>query len=85
MQFEPAPDDASPDRKERILDFLARHGGAAQPAQRADQDPLGCRGWTETYAADGYTLRCDWSRAGSHEEMQFSELPPHARESHTNE
>jgi hypothetical protein len=28
--------------------------------------------------ADGYTLRCDWSRMGTKEEMTFSELPPMA-------
>jgi hypothetical protein len=28
------------------------------------------------YAADGYTLRCDWSRFGSTEEMAFSEAAP---------
>jgi hypothetical protein len=33
-------------------------------------------GWSEVYAADGYRLRCDWSRMGSREEMKFSEIAP---------
>lgn len=39
-------------------------------------DRAGCAGWYEVYAADGYRLRCDWSRIGSREELKFSEIGP---------
>ena len=69
--------DTSPDSEDRIRDFLARHGGAGAlpPREEAINSE---RGWSEVYAADGYKLRCDWSRTGSREEMRFSELPPGA-------
>jgi hypothetical protein len=28
----------------------------------------------ETEAADGWVLRCDWSRSGTVEEMKYSEI-----------
>jgi hypothetical protein len=68
--------DASPDADERISDFLSRHGGAGTPSARDELHPSGDSGWSEIYAADGYVLRCDWSRIGNREEMQFAELPP---------
>jgi hypothetical protein len=69
----------SSDSEDRVQDFLARHGGAdAAPPSGGTISPV--RGWSEVYAADGYTLRCDWSRTGTKEEMTFSELPPAARE-----
>jgi hypothetical protein len=69
------PGDASPDSQDRIEDFLRRHGGPGSPRRQAT-DPAGYRGWYEIYAADGYCLRCDWSRTGSREELQFSEIGP---------
>ncbi len=68
--------DVSPDRAERIEDFLARHGGAGARAPRSEDTTRGSQGWSEIYAADGYTLRCEWSRFGSKEEMKYSEIPP---------
>jgi hypothetical protein len=68
--------DVSPDRAERIDDFLARHGGAGSRAPRSEDTAAEIQGWSEVYAADGYTLRCEWQRFGSHEEMKYSEIPP---------
>ncbi len=68
--------DASPDGEERVQDFLDRHGGPGASPAAGTIDPA--RGWSEVYAADGYTLRCDWSRTGTREEMNFAELPPTA-------
>ena len=70
--------DVSPDREDRIADFLARHGGkgAKVPCERDLQG--GTSGWAEVYAADGYTLRCDWSRLGTEENMNYSEIAPSA-------
>jgi hypothetical protein len=68
--------DVSPDRAERIEDFLARHGGAGPHAPRSEDTAPEIQGWSEVYAADGYTLRCEWSRFGSNEEMKYSEIPP---------
>ncbi len=48
--------------------------GARTP--KRENFEAGLRGRSETYAADGYALRCDWSRQGSREELQFSEIPP---------
>jgi len=73
-------EDASPDSEDRIQDFFARHGGAGTAPSRRDRDASGMGGWSEVYAADGYVLRCDWSRMGSREEMKFSEIPPGAGE-----
>ncbi len=69
-------DDASSDGEERIRDFLARHGGPGGRPMREETHPSGVQGWSEVYAADGYVLRCDWSRAGSREEMRFAENAP---------
>lgn len=70
------PADASPDHIERIEEFFARHGGPSrEPAQSADIEP-GVRGFCEVKAADGYTLRCDWSRSGMREDMRFCEIAP---------
>jgi hypothetical protein len=76
QQDEPAiPADSSPDGADRIRDFLARHGGAGT-TRRAGQDHSGMRGWYEVYAADGYTLRCEWSRTGGLEELKYAEVAP---------
>jgi len=66
----------SPDNSDRILDFWARHGGPAARRSDAGDTVAGVNGWSEVYAADGYTLRCEWSRIGSRQEMQFTEKPP---------
>ena len=71
--------DRSPDSEDRTQDFLARHGGVGAPARRQTLEG-GISGWAEIYAADGYTLRCDWSKMGSKEELTFSEIPPPAPE-----
>jgi hypothetical protein len=69
-------EDASPDSEERIREFLARHGGPSPRPSRGETTQPGVSGWSEVYAADGYRLRCDWSRMGSREEMKFSEISP---------
>ena len=70
--------DLSPDHAERIEDFLSRHGGKGNRDMRAEETAPDVQGWSEVYAADGYTLRCEWSRFGSHEDMKYSEIPPTA-------
>ena len=69
--------DDSSDSEDRVQDFLSRHGGAAASPPREEAINPGL-GWSEVYAADGYTLRCDWSQVGMKKEMSFSELPPTA-------
>jgi hypothetical protein len=66
----------SPDNGDRIRDFWARHGGPAARRSNSGDIIAGVSGWSEVYAADGYTLRCEWSRMGSLQEMQFTEKPP---------
>jgi hypothetical protein len=69
-------DGESPDDSDRIKDFCSRHGGpGAMSPCKGDTLP-GISGWTEVYAADGYVLRCDWSRSGGLREMQYTERPP---------
>jgi hypothetical protein len=75
----PVEGDLPPDREERIQDFLARHGGAGPTPMQQKKTPAGDAGWYEVHAADGYRLHCDWSRVGSREEFQFSELAPRGR------
>ena len=70
------PGDISPDGNDRIREFLARHGGPAARKASTGTTVVGLSGWSEVYAADGYTLRCDWSRMGSLQEMKFTENPP---------
>jgi hypothetical protein len=71
-----AANDCSPDRRERIRDFLDRHGGPAAVPSVNDTAAEGSSGWSEVYAADGFKLRCDWSEMGDRTEMQFVEIPP---------
>jgi hypothetical protein len=71
--------DITPDSQDRIQDFLNRHGGPGA-ARRQGADAADTAGWYEVYAADGYRLRCDWSRMGSREEMKFSEIGPQQTE-----
>jgi hypothetical protein len=68
--FEPPPDDA-----DRMSDFLARHGGPAAVPPRRGESNGGLAGWSETPAADGWILRCDWSRLSEVEEFRYSEIP----------
>jgi hypothetical protein len=76
-QADPHPDgEASPDSEDRIQDFLARHGGAGSTPRREERIPSGDGGWYEVYAADGYRLRCEWSRIGSRAEFKYSEVAP---------
>jgi hypothetical protein len=70
--------DVSPDRDDRIADFLARHGGKGAKAPSDGDLQGGTAGWSEVYAADGHTLRCDWSRLGTEEKMTYSEIAPGA-------
>lgn len=69
----------SPDHDERIKDFLARHGGLKGNPNHGD-GAGGLRGWSEVYAADGFVLRCDWSRSGDHEDRKYYEIPPGTRQ-----
>lgn len=71
--------DVTPDSQDRIRDFLGRHGGPGA-ARREAVDAAGFVGWYEIYAADGYCLRCDWSRMGSREELKFAEIGPRKTE-----
>jgi hypothetical protein len=71
-------EDASSDSEDRIQDFFARHGGAGSRATRQQAFESGVRGWSEVYAADGYTLRCDWARTGMRKELAYSEIPPNS-------
>ena len=75
MQYDDAEaaSDGSPDSAERIQDFFARHGGAGPAPRREESGVSGDRGWYEVYAADGCCLRCEWSRVGGREELQFFE------------
>jgi hypothetical protein len=72
------PGDQSPDSSDRVEDFLARHGGPAARKGHAGDIVAGISGWSEMYAADGYALRCEWSRVGGRQEMRFTERPPKA-------
>jgi hypothetical protein len=75
----PPAGDISSDKEDRVREFFMRHGGpSGDPIHHVETD-RGTSGWSETYAKDGYALRCDWSRVGGKEEMQFVELPrpPH--------
>ncbi|HEX3848552.1 MAG TPA: hypothetical protein VHV81_14310 [Steroidobacteraceae bacterium] len=71
--------DASPDRDDRIRDFLVRHGGPGGKPSREEETQEGAKGWSEIYAMDGYALRCDWSRVGTRHEMTYSEIAPASR------
>jgi hypothetical protein len=62
----------------RIAEFLARHGGAGARREREGDLQQHTLGWSEVYAADGYRLRCEWSKMGGRLEMSFAEIPPHA-------
>ncbi|MGB6308720.1 MAG: hypothetical protein WBF89_13110 [Steroidobacteraceae bacterium] len=63
------------DSDDRVRDFLARHGGRANRRDRAGEIVAGLCGWSEVYAADGYVLRCEWSKIGGRLQMHFIEKP----------
>jgi hypothetical protein len=72
----PGIDGLSVDDKERVRDFLARHGGPSAKSGREGDSEQGTLGWYEIYAADGHTLRCDWSKVGGEIHLRFSEIAP---------
>jgi hypothetical protein len=67
---------ASPDGKDRAEDFYSRHGGPSQKASQEGDHNGGLTGWSEVYAHDGYTLRCEWSKFGSKVDMSYAEIAP---------
>jgi hypothetical protein len=71
-----SPERLSADHRDRIEDFMKRHGGPAPIASRQERIDAGYRGWSEMYAADGYVLRTEWSRSELRGTMNVSELPP---------
>jgi hypothetical protein len=73
--IDPTLSDASPDNDERIRDFWQRHGGPGPRRSESGRLQGGSR-WSEVYAADGYTLRCEWTEIGERHSMKFTERPP---------
>ena len=72
----PFPSVLSIDGKERVRDFLSRHGGAAPDVEHEGERFEGTCGWSEVRAADGYRLRCEWTLRGSERNMSFVEISP---------
>jgi hypothetical protein len=72
----PFPSVMSIDGEERVLAFLARHGGAATDVEHEGTRLEGSCGWSDVHAADGYRLRCEWSELGSERQMSFVEIAP---------
>lgn len=72
----PFPSVLSIDGKDRVREFLARHGGVASDVEHEGDQFEGTSGWSEVHAADGYRLRCEWSLLGSGRHMSFVELAP---------
>jgi hypothetical protein len=72
----PGPSAFSVDDAERVRDFLARHGGTGSNEGSGGELDYGARRWSEVYAADGYTLRCEWSKVGGEIHMKFIEIAP---------
>lgn len=72
----PFPSVLSIDGKDRVRDFLARHGGAALDVEHEGDRDAGTSGWSEVHASDGYRLRCKWSALGSELHMSFVEVAP---------
>jgi hypothetical protein len=70
------PSGFSVDEEDRVREFLARHGGPGSDEERRGDLDYGSRRWSEVYAADGYTLRCEWSKVGSEVQMKFIEIAP---------
>lgn len=67
--------DFSPDGDERLADFLRRHGGPGAPPTESSTKTLGTSGWSRFYAADGCSLRCEWTISGDRRQMNYSEIP----------
>lgn len=77
VSFEsPFPSVLAVDGRDRVVEFLNRHGGAAPYVEREAERIPGTSGWSEVYAADGYRLRCEWSALGSEQKMSFIEIAP---------
>jgi hypothetical protein len=77
ISFEsPFPSVLSIDGRNRIVEFLNRHGGAAPDAEHESDYCSGESGWSEVHAADGYRLRCEWTALGTEREMSFIEIAP---------
>jgi hypothetical protein len=72
----PFPSVLTVDGRDRIVEFLNRHGGAAPDAEHEADRVRGESGWSEVHAADGYRLRCEWSAIGSERRMNFIEIGP---------
>ena len=71
----PLPEVSTSDGEMRIAEFLARHGGPTARREREGDMQHHTRGWSEVYAADGYRLRCEWSKVGARIELSFVEIP----------
>jgi hypothetical protein len=75
----PIPSGVDADGRDRIANFLKRHGGAARDAEHEADRFAGESGWSEVHAADGFRLRCEWSVFGTEERhMSFAEIAPEA-------
>ena len=74
--FKTWPKVLSVDGRVRIDAFLQHHGGPAMREEFEGDSQEHSKGWSEVHAADGYTLRCDWSSMGEEIYMDFLELPP---------
>ena len=72
----PFPTVLAVDGRERVIDFLNRHGGAAPDAEHEAEANRGLSGWSEVHAVDGYRLRCEWSVLGSERRLNFVEIAP---------
>jgi len=72
----PVPSVVSIDGRERVQEFLGRHGGAAPDAEHEGDRDEQTSGWSEVHAADGYRLRCEWHEFGSERHMNFVEIAP---------
>ena len=75
----PFPTQLSIDGRERVLNFLARHGGSAPDVEHEGDRFEATSGWSEVHAADGYRLRCEWSVLGSEHQMSYVEIAPWSR------
>ena len=53
-----------------------RATAARARAEREGDMAQHAEGWSEVYAADGYLLRCDWSKLGGRVAMTFTEVAP---------
>jgi hypothetical protein len=74
------PEAISLDHRLRVAEFIMRHGGPTDSGGRNELMELGCRGWSEIYAADGYVLRVEWSRFELRTTMRVFELPTQKRD-----